>query len=57
MQFVVEQHGEFKEDQTRQVIDFERDDIILDLPKENVEDWKINPLKYPKVICIIYSFL
>ena len=50
MQFVVQRHGEFKEDQTRQVIDFEKDDLILNLPEETVEHWKINPLKYPKVI-------
>ena len=49
MQFVVQQHYDFKEDRARQVIDFQADAITLNLPNENVEGWKINPLEHPEV--------
>ena len=57
MQFVVQQHYDFKEDRARQVIDFQADAITLNLPNENVEGWKIIPLEHPEVTLHLCIFL
>ena len=48
MQYAKQEHNKWLMDGASQIVEFENDVIILDLPKV-VNDWKIVPRAFPQV--------
>ena len=52
MQSIREEYRDYKEDKQNQILVFDKDQVVLDLPdlpSKVVNGWKILPLTYPQV--------